>query len=441
MSIADWGNYPVIDGEMQDLLAPELASRALAGGPTIAHGMGRSYGDAALGTGHTVSTLKLNRLLALNRDALELTVEAGAVLADIIRILLPMGFFPSVVPGTQFITAGGAVAANVHGKNHHCGGGFGQSVTRLKMMTADGELVRCSAHENADLFRATIGGMGLTGIITEVTFKLIRVETGYIRQNIKVAANLDEAMQIFEASQDWTYTVAWIDGLAKGNALGRSLVYRGEHARLSDLTEKQQSDPFGSRAPLPLAVPFNMPNFTLNRLSVKAFNMAYYLNGLRHQGSAIAGWYPYYFPLDAISNWNRIYGRRGFIQYQCVIPKAKSRDALGELLEVIDHKGNPSFLAVLKLLGADDAGWMSFPMEGYTLAIDFPVSQRTMQVANELDRIVAANGGRLYLAKDARQDRTMVEAGYPNIAKFRDFRRASGARSAFRSLQSERLDL
>jgi FAD/FMN-containing dehydrogenase len=309
------------------------------------------------------------------------------------------------------------------------------------LIVADGTIASCSATENPELFRATIGGMGLTGIITVVTFRLIRVETAYIRQETVVAPNLDASMRAFEESKGWTYTVAWIDGLAKGNALGRSLIYRGEHAHLDELDERKAKRPFSAKQPLPLAVPFYLPNFMLSRLTVKAFNAGYYLNGARKEGMQIAGWFPYFFPLDAIADWNRIYGPRGFIQHQCVVPKATSRDAIGEILSVIGRIGSPSFLAVLKLLGPDEDGLMTFPMEGYTLAIDFPVSKKTLELAKELDRIVARYGGRLYLAKDARQDRSMVEMGYPNIEKFRALRRQTGASEKFRSLQSERLGL
>jgi decaprenylphospho-beta-D-ribofuranose 2-oxidase len=439
--ISGWGNYPRKDGDVQLLQSPLDIGRALGDGPAIAHGAGRAYGDAAIGTERTVVTVKLDRMLSLDTANNELTTEAGATLSDVIHTILPRGYFPAVVPGTQFVTIGGMVASNVHGKNHHRSGGFGRHVTRLKLVGADGRAITCGPAENGELFRATVGGMGLTGLITEVTFKVIPVETGYFRQETVVASNLDAAMRVFEESQGWTYTVAWIDGLARGASLGRSLIYRGEHARFGELDERKAANPFVARAPMPLAVPFFLPDFTLNRLTVKAFNAAYHFAGARQEGIHLAGWYPFCFPLDAIADWNRIYGRRGFIQHQCVIPKAASREAIGEILEVIQRMGNPSFLAVLKLLGPDDDGLLSFPMEGYTLAIDFPVSERTMAMAQQIDRVVAAHGGRLYLAKDARQDRAMLDRGYPKAGQFRDLRRQSGAAAKFRSLQSERLGL
>ena len=442
MKIAGWGNYPLGESDLVSPLDPSCAGAAITHAKSIiARGAGRAYGDPALGVDRTLFTNKLNRFIAFDDKTLELSVEAGTLLSDIIAIMLPRGYFPAVVPGTQFVTIGGMVAANIHGKNHHRAGGFGRQVTRLKLAVADGTIVACGPTEIPDLFRATIGGMGLTGVITEVTFRLIRVESAFICQETVIAQNLDASMRVFEDSKEWTYTVAWIDGLAKGNALGRSLIYRGEHARIDELDERQARYPFSAKAPLALGVPFFVPNVALNRLTVKAFNAAYYLNGARHEGAHIAGWFPYFFPLDAIANWNRIYGVRGFIQHQCVIPKAKSRDAIGEILSVIGRLGNPSFLAVLKLLGPDDDGLMTFPMEGYTLAIDFPVSEKTFRLAKELDRVVASYGGRLYLAKDARQSRSMVEMGYPNIEEFRALRRQTGASGKFRSLQSERLGL
>lgn len=440
--ISGWGNFPKREGIIRAIRSPADVQRALAGeSAAIAHGAGRAYGDAALGADVTLGTRGLDRYLVLDREAMQITVEAGVMLSDLLEFLIPRGLFPAVVPGTQFVTIGGMAAANIHGKNHHLDGGFGRSVSSLHLACADGRIVSCNPQENADLFRATIGGMGLTGIILDVTIRLVAIETAFIRLDTVVAPNLDAAMHAFEESKGWTYTVAWIDGLAKGASLGRSLIYRGEHARLAELDSRHAERPFSAPKPLPLMVPFNAPDIALNRLSVGAFNALYYANGKRLEGVHVAGWFPFFFPLDAIGNWNRIYGRRGFIQHQCVVPRAKSREAVGEMLGLISHRGNPSFLAVLKLLGPDGDGMMSFPMEGFTLAIDFPAATKTFALANELDKIVLSYGGRLYLAKDARQERATLEAGYPALNAFRALRRETGAAAKFRSLQSERLGL
>ncbi|MEN3974111.1 FAD-binding oxidoreductase [Emcibacter sp. SYSU 3D8] len=441
MSFAGWGNFPRRQGELETLRDPAAVRRAvLGGGPVLAHGAGRSYGDAALGAGRTLGLRGLDRFLAYDEASRDLTVEAGVMLSDVIDAVLPRGLFPPVVPGTRYVTIGGMVASNVHGKNHHVAGAFGAHVSALTLVTAQGDVVRCSRGENAQLFRATIGGMGLTGIVTDVTFRLIPVETAFIRQETLSAPDLAAAMRLLEESRNRTYSVAWIDGLGKGG-LGRALVFRGEHALRADLDDDQARAPLRTGTPPRLAVPFHLPAFTLNRLSASAFNELYYRMNARREGMRVVGYLPYFFPLDGVAHWNRIYGSRGFIQHQCVIPRAGSSAALGEMLALIAREGNPSFLTVLKLLGPGDAGMIGFPMEGFTLAIDFPVSDDTLRLAAALDRIVVASGGRLYLAKDARQDRGIFDAGYGEADAFRAFRAEAGASARFRSLQSERLGL
>lgn len=439
MKLSGWGNYPVLPTELcQATGAGALASLVKEEGTALARGAGRSYGDAGIGFQRTIALTPMDRLVKFDPDEGLLTVEAGATLADIIQTFLPRGFFPPVVPGTQFVTVGGMIASNIHGKNHHHDGGFGRHLVEIELIGPDGNRIACSETNNPALFRATIGGMGLTGIITAASFRMNRVETPYIRQETLVAANLDEAMRYCEESRDWHYVVAWIDGLGRGSHLGRSLVYRGEHARKDEIDGNEMPARPREGGHPALSVPFFFPPGALNRVSVKAFNEVYYRKGAAKQKS-IVHWAPYFFPLDTIGDWNRIYGRRGFFQHQCVIPKAKSRDGIGEMLERISRRGSPSFLAVLKLLGPDEAGLLSFPMEGYTLAIDFPADRESLALSEELDAIVAAYGGRLYLAKDARQGREIFEQGYPGLGAFRALRQSSGAASKFRSYQSERL--
>jgi decaprenylphospho-beta-D-ribofuranose 2-oxidase len=439
MKLGGWGNFPVNRTDLCSAFTPAAIASFLAAGPTIlARGAGRSYGDAAVGIERTLDLTGLNRFIAFDEDTGILTVEAGVMLKDIITVLLPRGFFPPVVPGTQFVTIGGMIASNVHGKNHHCKGGFGRHTVEIKLALGDGSVVACSRSENEPLFHATIGCMGLTGVIVSASFRMQRVETAFIRQETLVAANIDEMMGHCETSKDWRYTVAWIDGLSTGSKLGRGLVFRGEHARANELAPNCNC--FEVRSHSSRSVPVFLPKATLNRFTVKAFNELYYLWGVSNRAE-IVDWRHYFFPLDAVLHWNRIYGRQGLIQHQCVIPKSRSREALGMLLERISHKGNPSFLAVLKLLGPDEDGLLSFPMEGFTLAIDFPADQRSLTLANELDEIVTKFGGRIYLAKDARQARSTFESGYPNLRTFRDLRRSTGAGAKFSSYLSERLDL
>ncbi len=439
MKIGGWGNYPVATTDLCSAYTPDAMQALLAGDRAIlARGAGRSYGDAAIGIDRTVDLTRLDRFIAFDETSGLLTVEAGVMLSDIIATLLPRGFFPPVVPGTQFVTVGGMIASHVHGKNHHRDGAFGRYVENMRLALADGSILDCSKSTNEALFRATIGGMGLTGIILTASFRMRRVETGLMRQETLVATDLDEIIKHCEASRDWPYTVAWIDGLARGSKLGRGLVFRGDHASCNESGPGRKTLERWHRPQK--AIPFFFPEGVLNRLTVKALNEIYYRRGASNQAN-IVDWGRYFFPLDAVSEWNRVYGTRGFIQHQCVIPKSRSRDALGMLLERVSQRGSPSFLAVLKLLGPDDDGLLGFPMEGYTLAIDFPADTKSLALADELDQIVVAYGGRNYLAKDARQSRSTFESGYPNLGAFRELRRATGAKRKFSSYQSERLGL
>jgi FAD/FMN-containing dehydrogenase len=334
------------------------------------------------------------------------------------------------------------IASDVHGKNHHRDGGFGDHVESLSLALPNGETVACSRTENGELFAATVGGMGLTGTILEATFRLKPIETGWMRQRTVVAADLDGAMAALTDTAEATYSVAWIDCLARGAALGRSLVYAAEHATREDVSAlKPGAALFPSRSKGRLAVPLDLPAGTLNRFSVKAFNELYFRQGARKAGSsALVHWDPYFFPLDGIGDWNRIYGRRGFVQYQCVVPTTAARDVLGDILERVSQRGNASFLAVLKQLGPAH-GTLSFPLEGFTLALDLPATDEVFRLLDEIDPVVVAAGGRLYLAKDARQSAATFEAGYPGLQAFRSIRRDIGAEGHVASRLSTRLGI
>jgi FAD/FMN-containing dehydrogenase len=408
----------------------------------VARGNGRAYGDAAIGERVTLSTRRLDRFRSFDPGSGRLTVEAGVLLADILAALLPRGFFPPVVPGTKLVTVGGMIATDIHGKNHHRDGGFGAHVERLTLVTPDGGTIACSRAENAELFAATIGGMGLTGTIVEATFRLNRIETGWMRQRTLVAHDLDAALEALRESAGATYSVAWIDCLARGASLGRSLVYAAEHATREDVAAlRPGAGTFPPSRRGRLAVPLEMPAEALNRASVRAFNALYFHRGAMKAGTPfLVHWDPYFFPLDAIADWNRVYGRRGFVQYQCVIPTGSARAALGEILERVSRHGGASFLAVLKQLGGS-VGALSFPMEGFTLALDFPATPDVFLLLGELDRVVVDAGGRLYLAKDSRQSRSVFEAGYPGLSSFRGLRRALGADGRVVSRLSSRLGI
>jgi decaprenylphospho-beta-D-ribofuranose 2-oxidase len=441
-ALSGWGRYPVLT---TDLVTPRSvdAARALtaASQGIVARGNGRAYGDAAIGIGKTLSMVALDRMRAFDPQRGLVTVEAGVLLADIIATFLPRGFFPKVVPGTRFVTVGGAIAADVHGKNHHRDGGFGNQVESLLLATGGGEVLRASQDENAEVFFATIGGMGLTGTILEATLLLAPVETGWIRQRTVAAADLAAALAILEASDEVTYSVAWIDCVAKGTHLGRSLVFLGEHARLHELDQSALIRRFPPIRQPSITVPFDFPGSTLNHFTAAAFNELYYRMGAHKAGDPfLVAADPYFFPLDRVGEWNRIYGRRGFVQHQCVLPTETAADALAEMLDRITQRGDASFLAVLKKLGLAN-GLMSFPMGGYTLALDFAVTPSLLNFLEELDTVVVNAGGRLYLAKDARQSRATFAAGYPDADHFRAIRRTLDPQGRIRSRLAERLGL
>jgi FAD/FMN-containing dehydrogenase len=405
----------------------------------IARGNGRSYGDSSLNPSRIVGMRRLDHMLAFDAKAGVLTCEAGTLLSDIIDTLLPRGWFPPVTPGTKFVTIGGLIAADVHGKNHHGAGSFCHHVVSLDLVLADGRIVTCSRDENPELFAATCGGMGLTGVIVRATIKMTAVETSKIRQRTVPVANLDEAIAVFESSQDVTYSVAWIDGLAQGDHLGRSIVHLGEHALLDDLPAADRAQPLAGARRNAKTVPVDFPDFVLSRSAVRLFNAVYYRS--HRAGTALVDLDPYFYPLDAIHHWNRMYGDRGFVQYQPVLPLAESRDGLQRLLAEVAKAGEASFLAVLKRMGSQSFGMMSFPLPGYTLALDFPATPRNLALLDRLDAIVCEHGGRVYLAKDARTRPAMIEAGYPRLGAFRDVRRRFGMTERFASLQSRRLEL
>ncbi len=442
-ALEGWGRYPRHASELLSPATPGQVS-ALKSGRTglVARGNGRAYGDAAIGERATLSTRGLDRIRAFDRERALVTVEAGVVLADLLAVIVPRGYFPPVVPGTKFVTVGGMIASDVHGKNHHRDGGFGDHVASLRLALADGSVVACSRDENPELFAATVGGMGLTGTILEATFGLKRIETGWMRQTTTVAPDLAGAMRALEAASDVTYTVAWVDCLARGASLGRSLIFAAEHATLRDVEAfKPGAEPYPGAKLGRLSVPLDLPSFTLNRLSVSAFNELYFRAGSLTSGYPfLVPWDPYFFPLDGIGHWNRIYGRRGFLQYQCVIPPHRAQAVLGEILDRVARQGAPSFLAVLKQLGPG-SGLLSFPIPGFTLTLDVPVSEGALGLLDALDALVVEAGGRLYLAKDARQSRATFEAGYPDLDAFRAARANAGAQGRISSQLSARLGI
>ena len=440
LELSGWGRFP---RRMCRMDAPrtetELAARLREGG-LVARGNGRAYGDSALGAATTVDMRRFNRMLDFDPETGRLTAEAGVVLGDVIATFLPRGWFPAVTPGTKFVTLGGMIAADVHGKNHHRDGSFASFVDWIDVMDADGEAVRCSRSAHRDLFQWTLGGMGLTGIILRAAIRLRPVESAWIRQTSLPAPNLAAAMAAFEEADEATYSVAWIDCLAKGDALGRSLIMLGEHAAPGYLPPERRARPFDLPPRRKLSVPLDLPSLALNRWSVRAFNALYWSRGRRAPRNSLVDWDAYFYPLDAVLGWNRIYGRRGFMQFQCALPMESAGAGLRALLEATAAAGQGSFLAVLKRFGAQESRF-SFPMAGYTLALDFPTNARTLRLLDRLDAITVDHAGRFYLAKDARMSAATLHRADARAAGFRDMRRGAGIDRAFASAQSERLQL
>ncbi len=400
--ITNWGNFPVVEKEMksEDSLQ-KIKDFVLSHKEVIARGNGRCYGDASLGE-NIFSTKRLNKFIGFDKIEGVLECEAGVLLSDILEISVPQGYFLNVTPGTKFVSVGGAIASDVHGKNHHSEGCFSEYVLEFKLMKENAEVITCSREENTEDFWATVGGMGLTGIILSAKIKLKNIETAYIRQESIKADNLDEIFQLFEESEGWLYNVAWIDCLQKGENIGRSILMRGYHALREELPPKLHKNPLKNPRKIMPTIPFYFPSWMLNSFTIKIFNWLYYNKQTKKSVEGFVHYEPFFYPLDVINEWNKIYGKKGFIQYQMVIPKEKGKEGMRKILETIANSGNGSFLAVLKLFGKNNPkAYNSFPMEGYTLALDFKVNDKLKSLVEELDKIVEEFGGRIYLTKDS----------------------------------------
>ena len=423
--VTNWGNYPVVKKEIKaeesyDKIRDFLKNH----NEVIARGNGRCYGDASLGEA-IFSTKRLNKFISFDRINGVLECEAGVLLSEILEVAVPQGYFLMVTPGTKLITIGGAIASDVHGKGIHC---FSECLIEFSIMIENGEILKCSREENSDKFWATIGGMGLTGIILSAKIKLKEIETAYIKQESIKAENLDEIFELFEECKNWTYNVAWIDCLAKGKSIGRSVLQRGEFATKEELPEKLKQKPLQLKKKIIPTIPFYFPNFVLNNLTVKIFNFLIYNKQRSKVVKNVVEYESFFYPLDVINDWNKIYGKSGFIQYQMVIPVEKGKEGMRKILETISKSGNGSFLAVLKYIGKNNPlAYNSFPFEGYTLALDFKVNRQLIQLVSNLDKIVEEYGGRIYRTKDS-----MSKPSLTNYLK-------NTESSKFVSLQSKRI--
>jgi FAD/FMN-containing dehydrogenase len=393
-TLAGWGRLPVPGREV---VSEDFES--ITRGMTLSRGLGRSYGDSSLPPpGRTVvaGSRLADRLLAFDAETGVLRAEAGLSLGELSRVFLPRGWSPPVFTGTQYVTLGGMAAADVHGKNHHRDGSFGDHVSRLRLRVADGRVLWCSPDEHPDLFFATLGGMGLTGHMLEVEVGLAKIPSPWILAESERIPDLDSFLDgLRRAASQWPFTVGWIDCLKTGRHMGRGLLNRGRWA------EPGEAPPRPPPEKRRLTVPIDFPNWVLDRWSVRIFNASYYRKQLRRRVRRIMDPEAFFHPLDVLRDWNRIYGRRGFTQYQCVIPKAAGAEGVRRFFDLLTRLGAPSLLTVVKDLGEEGRGMLSFPMPGTTINLDLPVRADTQAAVDRLNDCVVDLGGRIYLAKDA----------------------------------------
>lgn len=413
-----WGRYPQVDGHVETLYWMDDFPRGTRLPPEVlAVGMGRSYGDVCLlERGTMLSTRGMDRFIEFNNDTGLLRCESGVTLAQILDFAVPRGWFLPVTPGTKYVSIGGAVANDIHGKNHHVAGSFGCHVPRFELVRSDGIRITCSAQENSEMYAATIGGLGLTGLITWAEVQLRPIVSRKLRYEGIKFNGIDEFLSISGSNSHAEYTVAWIDCVSRGKNFARGIYMAGDH---SEAIELRKPSP-----PPRLSVPFDFPAWALNRTSMRIFNELYYRKQLRRHVTGLVDYEPFFYPLDSVLHWNRIYGKRGFLQFQCIIPWRYGRDGIHAILETITDSGLASFLAVLKVMGeVPSPGILSFSRPGITLALDiaivpevtFPLFERLAEMTRELD-------GRLYPAKDACMTGPQFRSFYPQWEQFAAYR-------------------
>jgi FAD/FMN-containing dehydrogenase len=428
--ISGWGGVAV---RGRELFSEDL--RRLTRDVALTRGLGRSYGDSSLpppSRSLAANTTLADRILAFDAASLELRAEAGLTVLELNRLFVPRGFFVPVSPGTQFVTLGGMVAADVHGANHHVDGCFGSHVTSLLMRVADGRIVECGPDREAELFRATVGGMGLTGHILEVAFRMKRIPSSWLLVETERMRDVDAFMEgLKAAAREWPWTKGWIDCLKGGRQLGRGVLFR---ARWADPSEAPRAAPRAWPRPrVPLVPPFSL----VTPLSVRAFNSLYYHLPRRRRG--VDNPESFFYPLDVVRDWNRLYGPRGFTQYQCVLPAAKGPQAARRFLELLTRRGGASMLCVIKDCGPEGVGLLSFPKAGISIALDIPITDATQSLVDALNEEVIAEGGRVYLAKDAFTRPEHFRAMEPRLPAFLAVRRKWDPEGRIRSVQSVRL--
>jgi decaprenylphospho-beta-D-ribofuranose 2-oxidase len=441
--LAGWGRTsPTLATVHRPRDLDHIVSRVTAAGArgVIARGLGRSYGDAAQNAGGDVlSSSNLDAVLAVDVEKGTVTVESGVSLDTLLRVLLPMGWIPMVIPGTSYVSVGGAIASDIHGKFRH--GSFADYVDRMRVVTPDRGIVSLEPGADANLFWATSGGMGLTGVIADATLRLHPVETSRLVCDTERTHDVDDCMaRMLDGDRDYRYSVAWIDCLATGTHLGRAVLTRGNHAALDDLPRSERAT---ARAYTPrtlLGAPPWLPNGLVNPLTARAFNEVWFRKAPRTARRHIEGVKPFFFPLDGVRDWNRMYGSRGFVQYQFVVPNG-AEQVVRTALERFSATRTPTFLAVLKRFEHDSRSLIGFPMSGWTLALDIPTSPALAPLLDGLDELVVEAGGRIYLTKDARLKPDLLAAMYPRLDEWRETRAALDRRNRLRSDMDRRLDL
>jgi len=444
--LAGFGGYPKAKTELWRPEAwRELDALLTGSGPAIPRGLGRAYGDAAfVHGGKTVLVERLDRMIDFDPGTGLLQAEGGARLDRVIDCFLPQGFFPVVVPGTAQVTLGGLFACDVHGKNHHRDGSFARQVEALTLIDGQGRRRKLSPTKEKQAFYATAGGMGLTGFIQELSLRLMPVESAYLNVDLERSGSLEETLaKMRQDDGAYRYSVSWVDGLARGKHLGRGVLMRGNWCPREELPASLRANPYNYSKKFSWPVPMTPPLGLVHPWNMRIFNEAFYRKHPRKKRRVLQSAPDFFFPLDAVQGWNRLYGPGGFQQYQCVLPMAEAERGLQQLLERIARAGVASFLAVLKFMGASLAeAPLSFPREGAILALDLPHrGAETLALLDELDQIVLARGGRLYLAKDARMSAESFRAMYPELPAWQKVRARLDPKGRLRSAMAERLEM
>ena len=428
MLISGWGNYPKLESKVIKAKSVDDIRKNLSN-QSIARGMGRSYGDSA-NAKVIIQTNNISKIINFDDENGLLTVESGATIKNVLKMIIPNGWFLPVTSGTSNITIGGAISSDIHGKNHHNAGTISQYLIEMNIMIGNGQIINCSKEKNSDLFYATCGGMGLTGVIISSAIKLKKIKSCMINEKKIKTNSIDETFYKLEEFNNCSYSVAWIDLLTNQKCLGRGIVSLGEHSEENNLNFKFKKT---------LNIPFNSPSFLISRNLINVFNLFYYNKSSSETKSVSLE--KYFYPLDTIENWNRIYGKNGFIQYQFQLPLIDCLKNLKLIINKIYDSKAYVTLGVLKKFGKANKNLLSFPDEGYTLALDFKMSKNTLHLVKELDEMVLSMSGRIYLTKDATLTEDTFKKMYKNWFEFENIRSKYFAIGKFASSQSIRLGL